>query len=306
MPVYAFQQAVPQIENDELWEQRQKQIEETVDSCEGAASHHRAKLKKFLLESEIMDVTEMDYPLREKYESYLNSHIYKNNVKGYLNIYDRVKKNILAMQLQTLSGRQEMQWKYRHQIEDIELMEQEQIAVYFTQLSAVRKRHSSYDSILNLSRKIAFMNETEIRWDANVWYLEKFNLPESRYNRSKSLDSISFLEITNRQFAKRYMKYELGVNGQALSTVTQRYILVRNFVAYLGEQNVCSCNSEQIDAYIKTLQEKEMQARGFNERLAGIQHFFKFLEVRKYIRRSPFRPEYIIFRKQYRYTMTGA
>jgi integrase len=174
-------------------------------------------------------------------------------------------------------------------------MEKEQIAAYFTQLSAVRKRHSSYDSILNLSRKIAFMNETEIRWDANVWYLEKFNLPESRYNRSKSLDSISFLEITNRQnrqYAKKYMKYELGINGQALSTVTIRFSFIRNFIIWMGKQDICQCSAEQADAYIKVLQERGLQASSFNERIVGLRHFFKFLEVRKYIKKSPFRAEY--------------
>lgn len=372
MPVYALQQALPGIETEESWEQRRKQIEDAVGACEGA-SHYKSKLKKFLLESEITGVAEMDYPLRMKYEAFLNDHIVPGKVKGYLNLFDQVTCNSLAEQMQTLAGRQKHQWQYkneilflryhpdqeiarsfndtrqmevlvwdfqvecpetmkrqiftaltevintcadltqrrvrllalkyfynfcvRQQVADLEVMELPQIQDYYGQLylEKGKKQHTAYESVVNFSRKIAFLKEREIRWDANVWYLERFHLPESRYNYSKSLDSISFLEIEhmgNRKCAQHYMRYELGINSQALSTVTRRYLAVRNFIVSLGEQDVCSCSAGQVEAYVKTLQEKDIQAKGFNERLSGIQHFFKFLEVRKYIKRSPFRAEY--------------
>ena len=61
----------------------------------------------------------------------------------------------------------------------------------------------------------------EINWKANVWYIEGLRLPAYRLNQSSSLNSISFVKIRNQQnrrYAKEYMKYQLGVTGQAVST----------------------------------------------------------------------------------------
>lgn len=87
------------------------------------------------------------------------------------------------------------------------------------------------------------------------------------------------------------MKYELGITGQALSTVTGRYRFVRNFLINI-DKNVCQCTHEDIENYIKKLQENGLAAKGFNERLSGIRLFFKFLEVRGHIKNVPFRAEY--------------
>ena len=40
------------------------------------------------------------------------------------------------------------------------------------------------------------------------------------------------------------------------------------------------------------MRERGIQAKGFNERIFGIGHFYKFMEVKQYITRMPFRIEY--------------
>ncbi len=65
--------------------------------------------------------------------------------------------------------------------------------------------------------------------EANVWYLERLHLGKHRIDESKSLISISFMEvkeIQNREILQAYMKYELGITGQAVSTIVRRlYVL---------------------------------------------------------------------------------
>lgn len=73
------------------------------------------------------------------------------------------------------------------------------------------------------------------------------------------------------------MKYELGITGQALSTVTGRYRFVKNFLIDI-DKNVCQCTHEDIENYIKKLQENGLAAKGFNERLSGIRHFSNSLK----------------------------
>lgn len=182
-------------------------------------------------------------------------------------------------------------------MDDIETLETEQMEKYKNTLNQKfngKKVPSVYEHIIGIARKSVFLDAEEIHWQANVWYLERFHIPERRRDPSKSLETISFLEIAdreNRKYAKEYMKYELGITGQALSTVTRRYRFIRNFLENL-DGDVRECTHKDIEKHIKKLQESGIAAKGFNERLSGIRHFFKFLEVRGHIKNVPFRAEY--------------
>ena len=95
---------------------------------------------------------------------------------------------------------------------------------------------ASYMSIVNFCRKNAFVESEKIMWNATVWYIDRFHLTKDRVNESASLESISFMEIRqtqNREILQSYMKYEIGVTGQALSTIVRRFMAVRNFLEFL-------------------------------------------------------------------------
>lgn len=373
MPVYALQQTENYIEPEEIREQRRQNISREIDAFTDLLVSPRSKLKKFLIAAEIGSIEEMDYPLRQEYETFLAEEISKNNIRTYLNAYDKIRRHFIGEQMQTLAGRQKYQWQYRNQIlylpyhpdrkvadtfadsrqreilvwdftkhcserlkkqifvaldcvienyterntrrnrllalqyfydfcagngvGDIEKLEMAQIEKYQSSLRQKfkeKKIPSAYEHIIGIARKAVFLDAEEIHWQANIWYLERFHVAERRKDSSKSLESISFLEIANREnrkYAQEYMKYELGITGQALSTVTGRYRFVRNFLVALGK-DVCQCTHEDIENYIKKLQENGLAAKGFNERLSGIRHFFKFLEVKGHIKNVPFRAEY--------------
>lgn len=191
----------------------------------------------------------------------------------------------------------------RNGVNDIETLEMAEIEKYQSGLKqkfTARKVPSVYDHIIGVARKAVFINAEEIHWHANVWYLERFHIPERRRDPSKSLESISFLEIANqenRKYVQEYMKYELGIAGQTLSTVARRYRFIRNFLAGL-DRDVRQCTLEDVESHIKKLQESKLMAKGFNERLSGIRHFFKYLEVKGHIEKMPFRAEYYFKKEQ--------
>ena len=63
--------------------------------------------------------------------------------------------------------------------------------------------------------------------------------------------SVSFTEIShreNRRYAKEYMKYQIGVTGQAIGTITTRYCLLERFLIRLSEQDqdaaVCTTKTD--------------------------------------------------------------
>lgn len=150
---------------------------------------------------------------------------------------------------------------------------------------------------MNYCRKILFLQSDEIHWNANVWYLERLHLPQNRINPSSSLVSISFAEIPyqdDRQCAKEYMKYQFGVTSRAVSTITIGYRGLRNMLVWFNEQeqSICDCTEEQMERYIKELQNQQIIAKTYNEYLVEIYHFFSFLTVRGYSKKVPFRLEY--------------
>lgn len=118
-----------------------------------------------------------------------------------------------------------------------------------------------------------------------------------RIDESKSLISISFMEvkeIQNREILQAYMKYELGITGQAVSTIVRRFVCIRNFIELLEQEKILAIHATvaEVKKYADGLRERGIQAKGFNERIFGIGHFYKFMEVKQYITRMPFRIEY--------------
>ena len=109
-------------------------------------------------------------------------------------------------------------------ITDIGLLEMEQVETILKNFPETSQR-----SILGECRRDAFMQQEQIQWEANVWYLERLHLGKHRIDESKSLISISFMEvkeIQNREILQAYMKYELGITGQAVSTIVRRFVLI--------------------------------------------------------------------------------
>lgn len=186
------------------------------------------------------------------------------------------------------------------EITDVGLLELEHLNLFQTIIKKQgTQAETRYMSIVNFCRKHAFVEAAKIQWNAAVWYLERFHLTEERMDESKSLESISFMEVRrkeNREILQAYMKYELGVTGQAISTIVHRFIFIRNFLEFLecNEMLAIECTASEIEKYANILLERQIQPKGYNERLSGIGHFFKFMEVRKYIIRVPFHVEYFM------------
>ena len=177
-------------------------------------------------------------------------------------------------------------------ITDIGLLEMEQVETILKNFPETSQR-----SILGECRRDAFMQQEQIQWEANLWYLERLHLGKHRIDESKSLISISFMEvkeIQNREILQAYMKYELGITGQAVSTIVRRFVCIRNFIELLEQEKILAIHATvaEVKKYADGLRERGIQAKGFNERIFGIGHFYKFMEVKQYITRMPFRIEY--------------
>ena len=57
------------------------------------------------------------------------------------------------------------------------------------------QRRKRLRTIVETARKVIFVQADEIRWDAAVWYLDRFHIAKERRNQSDSIERISFQEV---------------------------------------------------------------------------------------------------------------
>lgn len=200
-----------------------------------------------------------------------------------------------------LSGLQALyEFCIAERIEDIELLDAEQVRRferYLEEQTNSKSRKAQLLPSLNFCIKTVFLQSAEINWDANVWYLERLHLPQNRVNPSGSFEKVTFGEIAlpcNRQYLKDYMKYQFGISSQSIGTIRIKYNEVHTMLMWFSEygEDVSKCTSEMADEYIRTLEERGVTAKTFNEYLAALHHFFSFLVVMGHRKRVPFRMEY--------------
>lgn len=188
----------------------------------------------------------------------------------------------------------------KQKIEDISMLEWDEVELFRNSLGESGNRtRENCQSIVGFCRKTIYMKADTILWDSTVWYIERFHFTQDRMSEYKSLESISFMEVRqkeNRKILQIYMKYEFGVTGQAVSTIIRRFTFIRNFLVFLDEEMipVTNCTGAEVEKYMLQLGEKGMKSKAYNDELYGNSHFFKFMEVRGFIKKVPFRPEYFM------------
>lgn len=117
MPVYLMQQAeIREYPNREKEEQKDW-IAEELKACDKVDKRTAKKLKEFLLASGVQHISEMDYPMRQRYESYLQDAGYApGSISIFIKAYDHIKQYDMEKQMGTLAGKQKHQWRYRNTV----------------------------------------------------------------------------------------------------------------------------------------------------------------------------------------------
>jgi hypothetical protein len=138
-------------------------------------------------------------------------------------------------------------------------------------------------------------------WKANAWYLVRFQFDETRYDLTRPVRRISFLDIAdrkNREYLKIYIKYQLGVTGISVQNIWARTYITKAFLRFLDQEKLAvdQLTAAEIDLYMRKLREENVEIATFNDKVAEIHNFFRFLTVRGYYSKVPFYPEYYIKR----------
>ena len=189
-------------------------------------------------------------------------------------------------------------------VEDIEQLELEQIRRFKDTLKPGYEKNKM-SGIVDCCRKALFMQTEEIRWDAPVWYMERFHIQPERLDPSNPIRHISFLEVTNkenRKLLQQYFRYGIGITSLSMKNLRTEFLYVRYFLTEMNQpegENVCVITPAQMDAYFKQLQAKAIKSGSYNKTIMAILHFFQFLLVRRCIERIPFNEEVYLKKEVY-------
>ena len=115
---------------------------------------------------------------------------------------------------------------------------------------------------------------------------------------AETVTKLSFAEVThkeNRRILQMYIKYNIGITNLAISNIRGELIWLRSFLENIKQpetENIYMVTAEQMDAYFKAEQTREIQADAYEIKIICILHFFNYLQVKGFIKQIPFDPDY--------------
>ena len=102
-------------EEQEKREALEQRISEQVDACTEVNGTIRNRVKKFLIEAGITDISEMNAVLRVRYEGYLERNETVHVPITCLRGFDRIFLHRMKEELKTLAGQRKYTTEYRDQ-----------------------------------------------------------------------------------------------------------------------------------------------------------------------------------------------
>jgi len=220
--------------------------------------------------------------------------------------------DVLSSMLEDLNDEIELKWKRNHiatlkllyefcskfHIDDLMKLDEyeaNQFKIY------VKEKRSYFGQfampVIKYCRRMSFLNSSEVCWDANVWYIERFKLDESRVNESNLVVTLSFLNIDNaenKEIFQEYIKYLIGLTDLSISSIRSIKYRVEEFILHIGKKSILDVTPYDIDDYIELLLQKGNSKEFIDRKLVLINELYKNLLSYEYIDKLPFQIDYYI------------
>ena len=221
----------------------------------------------------------------------------KRQIFCILHYLIREYTNVKSRRRVMLGLRKFYEYCITEKVGDIESLELSQVEQFRAELA---EREHRLFCIVNISRKVLFVEATEIHWNANVWYLERFRFEKTRVDPSKPVSQISFLEVqekSNRSLLQLYMKYCLGLTHLSINNLRSEFLKIRNFLVWLdqnGTLDVRKVTEHVIQQYFRHMEQKQILPETFNDEVMAVVHFYNYLKSKGVIAKVPFHEQYYL------------
>lgn len=174
-------------------------------------------------------------------------------------------------------------------LQDILKMEEVQEEEFSSLLRRqIEKSDVNVPQFIVFCRKTLFLEAKEINWEANVWYVEKFNISSERYSLSSTIESFSFLDIRledNRKMLQEYLKYLFVVTNLNLGTIRIKQTYIKEFLKYLEKQEkaITTIEANSVKEYFEKLSLQRISPQSYNNKIQAVTIFLQYLQMKDYI-----------------------
>ncbi|MBQ9278309.1 MAG: tyrosine-type recombinase/integrase [Lachnospiraceae bacterium] len=182
-------------------------------------------------------------------------------------------------------------------IEDIFQMTKEDDLAFINKMDALGKTLAKRNKqILDNTKKFLFMQSERINWEANVWYMDKLTIDESRNNPAEPVIRLKFDYIKdeeNRTLAKLYAKYLVGITDFAINNIRQMLYDIARLLEHCDEfmLSVKELTEIDMDAFFQII-DYGIKNEAYNNKVINIHKFFSYLLSKEKIDKIPFKPEF--------------
>lgn len=163
----------------------------------------------------------------------------------------------------------------------MELSQEEEYAAFLK--AGMGKCCGSPRRFITICREILFVENKEIDWSANVWYIDRLNIEPSRQSQGNNIKTFNFLDVTNvenRIALQKYIKYLLTLTSLNIGTIKIFCCHAKAFLRYLEEQSkvISDINQETVNQYFSTLLLEEISPQSYNNKIKGVTDFLVYLQ----------------------------
>lgn len=163
----------------------------------------------------------------------------------------------------------------------MELSHEEEYTVFLK--TDMGKSCGSPRRFIAFCREILFVENKEIDWSSNVWYVDKLNIEPSRQSQGNNIKSFNFLDVLNvenRVALQKYIKYLLTLTSLNVGTIKIFCCHAKAFLRYLEEQSklVSDINQETVNQYFSTLLLEKISPQSYNNKIKEVADFLVYLQ----------------------------
>ena len=188
-----------------------------------------------------------------------------------------------------------LQFAEESRLQDLLKMEISQEEEYTAFLKAcVEKNCGSPRRFIAFCRETLFVENKEIDWTANVWYVDRLNIEPSRQSQGNNIKSFNFLDVTNvenRVSLQKYIKYLLTLTSLNIGTIKIFYCHAKAFLKYLEERAwvISNINQETVNQYFSTFRLEKISSQSYNNKIKAVTDFLVYLQHVQIVNSFPIR-----------------
>lgn len=217
--------------------------------------------------------------LKEQVKSYMRNELNRLTKTYAIVFYNCIRPLIYAI-------------PYMREINKEDIFHYSDDELYYDYIDYFHQNYKTRESRVefNILRRIKYFTKClqqkqyDDIFERDVWDIDELHLSPERLNKADSTSNFDFFLISNeynKNLLKMFLKSELTLTGKACKTIAHEYGDLKDFLLFLGDVNIGEHSKTDIESYCAYLDEKFLTINSYNDAIANVLAFFKYLDKKE-------------------------